>query len=49
MRKERGEREAEVKADVLAHFADDFPGRESEVADALYYLNKEVMRRKILD
>ena len=48
-RKERQAREAEVNADVAAHFADIFPGRESEVADALYYLNKEVMRRKILD
>ncbi len=49
VRKERQEREAEVKADVLAHFADTFPSREGEVADALYYLNKEVMRRNILD
>ena len=48
VRKERQQREAEVKADVLAHFAEEFAGRESEVADALYYLNKEVMRRKIL-
>ena len=48
VRKERQQREAEVKADVLAHFVDTFPGRESEVADALYYLNKEVMRKKIL-
>ncbi|MBE5777647.1 MAG: polyribonucleotide nucleotidyltransferase [Clostridiales bacterium] len=49
VRKERQAREAEVKADVLAHFAEQFEGRESEVADALYYLNKEVMRRNILD
>jgi len=49
VRKERQAREAEVSADVAAHFADIFPGREGEVADALYYLNKEVMRRKILD
>ena len=49
VRKERQAREAEVKADVLAHFADIFPDREGEVADALYYLNKEVMRRNILD
>ena len=26
-----------------------FAGRDAEVADALYYLNKEVMRRRILD
>lgn len=49
VRKERQAREEEVKADVLAHFAEIFPGRASEVADALYYLNKDVMRRKILD
>ncbi len=49
VRKERGLREAQVKEDVLNHFAEQFPERESEVADALYYLNKEVMRRKILD
>ena len=49
VRKERQAREAEVSADVAAHFAEIFPGRESEVADALYYLNKEVMRRRILD
>ena len=48
IRKERQQREAEVKADVLAHFAETFEGRETEVADALYYLNKEVMRKKIL-
>ena len=45
VRKERQAREEEVKADVLAHFADVFPGRAGEVADALYYLNKDVMRR----
>ena len=49
VRKERQQREAEVKADVLEHFAETFAGRESEVADALYYLNKEVMRKKILN
>ena len=49
VRKERQAREAEVSQDVAEHFAEIFPGRENEVADALYYLNKEVMRRKILD
>lgn len=49
VRKERQAREAEVSADVSAHFADIFPERDSEVQDALYYLNKEVMRRRILD
>ena len=49
VRKERHARDAEVSADVAAHFADILPGREGEVADALYYLGKEVMRRKILE
>ena len=38
VRKERQQREAEVKADVVSHLAETFPGRESEIADALYYL-----------
>ncbi|NLM86350.1 MAG: polyribonucleotide nucleotidyltransferase [Clostridiales bacterium] len=49
VRAERQQREDEVKADVKAHFAEVFPGRESEVSEALYELNKEVMRRKILE
>ncbi len=48
-REERQNREAEVKADCIAHFAEQFPGRDAEVADALYYLNKEVMRKRILE
>lgn len=45
----RKEREDEVEADCQEHFADIFEGRQAEVADALYYLKKEIMRRKILD
>lgn len=48
-REERQSREEQVKQEVLEHFAEQFEGRESEVADALYYLNKEVMRRKIIE
>ena len=48
-RQERQGREEEVKADVKARFAEEFAGREGEIGDALYDLNKEVMRRKILD
>jgi polyribonucleotide nucleotidyltransferase len=48
-RSERHQREEEVKADVLAHFAEEFAGRENEVDEAIYQLNKQVMRRKILD
>ena len=48
-RQERHQRESDVKKDVMAHFAQTFEGREGEVGDAVYALNKEVMRRKILD
>ena len=47
-RQERQAREAQVKAETIAALAEKFPGRESEIADALYYLNKEIMRKKIL-
>ena len=49
VRSERQEREAQVKAEVIAALSEQFPGREGEIADALYYLNKEVMRRHILE
>ena len=48
-RQERQQREAQVKEETLAHFAETFEGRESEISDALYYLNKEVMRKKIIE
>lgn len=48
-RSERQNREESVKEEVMAHFAERFTGRENEIGDALYALNKEVMRRKILD
>jgi len=49
VREERQEREKAAKEDILAHFADVFPGREKEVDDAVYYLNKEIMRKKIIE
>ncbi len=49
VRAERQQREEDTKKDCMAHFAAQFEGRMGEVADALYYLNKEIMRRKILD
>ncbi|MDD3214887.1 MAG: polyribonucleotide nucleotidyltransferase, partial [Eubacteriales bacterium] len=49
VRAERQEREEQTKKECMEHFAEQFEGRMGEVADALYYLNKEVMRRKILD
>ena len=48
-RAERSAREEQVKQETLEHFAETFPEREREIADALYYLDKEVMRRKIID
>ena len=45
----RKEREDEVEADCQAHFAERFEGRQAEVTDALYYLKKEIMRKKILE
>ena len=48
-RSERNEREAQVKADCAEHFAEQFEGRETEVGDAVYALQKEIMRRNIID
>ncbi len=48
-RKERHQREEDLKKEVFEHFENEFEGRKGEVADALYNLNKQVMRRKILD
>ncbi|MBR4081480.1 MAG: polyribonucleotide nucleotidyltransferase, partial [Clostridia bacterium] len=48
-REERQEREAQVKAETLEALSEQFPEREAEIADALYYLNKEIMRKKILN
>ena len=47
-RAERQTREEQVKKEVVEHFAEQFEGREREVSDALYYLNKEIMRTRIL-
>ena len=47
-RHERGDRENIVKDEAHEKYAERFEGRMNEVDDALYYLNKEVMRRKIL-
>ncbi|MDR3051623.1 MAG: polyribonucleotide nucleotidyltransferase [Oscillospiraceae bacterium] len=48
-RHERQARENQVAQEVQAQLAQQFEGRSGEIADALYYLNKEIMRRKILD
>ncbi len=48
-RKERQDREVQTKEETLAALSERFPDREAEIEDALYYLNKEVMRAKILN
>ncbi len=48
-RAERQVREEQTKQETMEHFAEQFAGRMGEVGDALYALNKEIMRRKILD
>ncbi len=48
-RETRKQREQELKDDVKARFSQEFEGREAELSEALYELNKEVMRHKILD
>ena len=48
-RSERQAREAQVTAEVNEHFAEIYPERMTEVGDALYNVQKEVMRRRIID
>ena len=48
-RHEREAREEEVKADVLAHFAEEFPEKEREISDVLYKIKKEKVRAHILE
>lgn len=48
-RAERSAREEAVAAETKEHFAEIFPDREAEISDALYNLNKEIMRNKILE
>ena len=47
-RHERHSREVALSKECAEHFETQFEGRLNEVADALYYLNKEIMRSKIL-
>ncbi|NLL54939.1 MAG: polyribonucleotide nucleotidyltransferase [Clostridiales bacterium] len=48
-RHEREERTEQAAQETMEHFAEQFEGRAGEVDEALYALNKEVMRRKIID
>ena len=48
-REAREAKQAVVEKDVLAHFAEEFPGKTREIKDSLYYLTKEKVRAKILN
>lgn len=48
-RYERQDRENALDKEIAEKFGEQFEGREREVADALYALKKEKVRRKILD
>lgn len=48
-RHERSDREKIVENEAHEKYAEQFEGRMGEVDDALYYLKKEVMRRKIIE
>lgn len=48
-RYERQDRENALDKEIAEEFGERFAGREREVADALYALKKEKVRRKILD
>lgn len=47
-RSERQQREEQVRSEVQAYFAEQFEGREREIGDAIYAMNKEIMRERIL-
>ncbi len=49
---ERAVREArteEITADVLAHFAEEYPERETDIQNVLYALRKELVRDRIIN
>ena len=46
-RHERQEGQDKVEKACLEHFAEEFPGKEREIKDALYYMTKEKVRAKI--
>ncbi len=48
-REERQEREDVVKKETLEHFAPKYPDGAGFIGDALYSLNKEVMRKNIIE
>jgi len=48
-RETRQNRQDEVNADVMAHFAEKYPDGEKMIADVLYKMTKEKVRAKILN
>ena len=48
-RHERSAREKVIELEAHEKYAEQFAGRMGEVDDALYYMKKEVMRRKIIE
>ncbi len=48
-RKVREERTEEITADVKAHFAEGYPGREGDIENVLYALRKELVRDRIIN
>ncbi len=47
-RTERQNRDKQVTQEVLAHFAETFPGKTGDIKDSLYYITKEIVREKIV-
>jgi len=48
-RTEREERSAQMKEEVLAHFAEEYPDNKKEIDSVLYDMTKEVVRDKIIN
>ena len=48
-RKVREERTEVMTADVQAHFAEEYPGKESDIESVLYALRKELVRDRIIN
>ena len=48
-RQERQAKQAEVEAEIVAHFAEIYPDQIREVKDSIYYIVKGIVRAKIFD
>lgn len=46
---ERQERQDDAEKQILAHFAEKYPGKEREIKDTIYELTKRIVRRKITE